>query len=323
MKAVVCPQYGSPDVLQVQQVAKPTPQADEVLIKVHATSVTPSDCAFRKADPFLIRLLYGLTKPRLTVPGVEFAGEIEAVGGAVTTFKVGDRVYGLSPDRFGAQAEYLVLPASKPLTLMPAQLPYTEAVGLADGAATALIFLRDVAHVQRGQRVLINGASGAVGIYAVQIAKYYGAHVTGVCSGANTALVQAAGADAVIDYTREDFTKNGQTYDVIFDAVGKRTYGACQQALTPMGVYLTTVPTLGTVFALLRTARSRGKRAAFTTAGLKQNRANLDFLTALFEAGALKAVIDRCYPLEQVAEAHRYVETGRKKGNVILTVVAD
>ncbi|MBK9746843.1 MAG: NAD(P)-dependent alcohol dehydrogenase [Chloroflexi bacterium] len=322
MKAIISTQYGSPDVLQFAEIAQPMPQADEVLIKVHAATVTPSDCAFRKADPFIIRLMYGLTKPRLAVPGVEFAGEIVAVGSAVTTFKAGDRVCGISPDRFGAQAEYLTLPVTKPLTLMSPRQSYAEAVGIVDGAATALLFLRDVAKVQRGQRVLINGASGAVGAYAVQIAKYYGAHVTGVCSAANVELVRSLGADAVIDYTREDFAKSGQAYDVIFDAVGKRTYGQCQRALTPQGIYMTTVPTLGTAVALLRTARSRGKRAGFTTAGLKQNRANLDFLTGLFDQGALRAVIDRCYPLAQVAEAHRYVETGRKKGNVIITVAA-
>jgi NADPH:quinone reductase-like Zn-dependent oxidoreductase len=289
-----------------------------VLVKVHAAVVGPSDCAFRKGEPFIVRLIYGLRKPRLSTQGVEFAGEIEAAGAAVTQFKAGDPVFGMSPNTFGAHAEYICLPETKPLARKTANFSYEEAVGLCDGAPTALTFLRDVAKLQRGQKVLINGASGAVGSAAVQLAKHFGAEVTGVCSAANVDLVKSLGADAVIDYTQEDFTRNGQTYDVIFDAVGKSSFRRCKGSLTPKGVYLTTVPTLGMVRDLLWTVFSSGKKAKFATAGLMQNHANLNFLKELAETGQIKAVIDRRYPLEQIAEAHRYVDTERKRGNVVI-----
>jgi NADPH:quinone reductase-like Zn-dependent oxidoreductase len=318
MKAIICTAYGSPDVLQLQEVPKPTPKENEVLVKVHAAVVGPSDCAFRKGEPFIVRLIYGLRKPRLATQGVEFAGEIEAVGAAVTQFKPGDPVFGMSPNTFGAHAEYVVLPETKPLARKPANFSYEEAVGICDGAPTALTFLRDVAKLQRGQKVLVNGASGAVGSAAVQLARYFGAEVAGVCSTANVDLVKSLGADAVIDYTQEDFTRNGQSYDVIFDAVGKSSFRRCKGSLTPKGVYLTTVPTLGMVRDLLATVFSSGKKAKFATAGLMQNHANLNFLKELAEAGQIKAVIDRRYPLAEVAEAHRYVDTERKRGNVVI-----
>jgi NADPH:quinone reductase-like Zn-dependent oxidoreductase len=321
MKAMLCTAYGSPDVLQLKEVAKPTPKDNEILIKVHAAVVGPSDCAFRKGDPFIVKLIYGLTKPKLATQGVEFSGEIDAVGKDVTLFKKGEQVFGLSPDNFGAHAEYMSLPEAKPVTIKPSNTTHEETVGLCDGAPTALTFLRDVAKLQRGQKVLINGASGAVGAYAVQLAKYYGAEVTGVCSTTNVELVKSLGSDHVIDYTKQDFTKNGQTYDVIFDAVGKSSFSQCERSLTQKGIYMTTVPTLGIVFQLLRTLMLGSKKARFAAAGLMQNKDNLDFLKELIEAGKIKPVIDRCYPLEQTAEAHRYVDTGRKKGNVIITVM--
>lgn len=322
MKAIVINQYGSADVLQLQEVAKPTPKDNEVLIKVHAAVVTPSDCAFRKGDPFIIKLIYGLLKPRIAVLGVEFSGEIEAVGKDVTLFKKGDMVFGMSPNQFGAYGEYLCLPQDTTLVTKPLQVSHQDAAAIVDGATTALTFLRDVAKVQRGQKVLVNGASGAVGIYAVQLAKYFGAEVTGVCSGVNVELVKAAGADTVIDYTKTDFTKTGATYDVIFDAVGKSSFSRCKSALTTKGVYLSTVPALGLMLQVLWTSIGGGKKAKFTTAGLIQNKDNLNFLKGLAEEGKLKAVIDRCYPLTHIAEAHRYVETGRKKGNVIIDLEA-
>jgi NADPH:quinone reductase-like Zn-dependent oxidoreductase len=318
MKAIISTRYGTPDVLQLRDIPKPMPKDNEVLIKVHAGVVTPSDCAFRKGDPFIIRLMYGWNKPRLAVPGVEFAGVVEAVGKDVTLFKPGDAVMGVSPDTFGAHAEYLCVPEDKPLVAKPDQTPYEVCAALMDGAPTALTFLRDAAKLQRGQRILINGASGAVGSAAVQLAKHYGAHVTAVCSGTNVEVVRALGADAVIDYTRENFTQQRGAYDVIFDAVGKSSFGRCHRALTASGVYLTTVPTMGIVFDVLRTAILGRKKAKFVTAGLMQNKANLDFLRGMVEAGVLRAVIDRCYSLEQVAEAHRYVETGRKRGNLVI-----
>jgi NADPH:quinone reductase-like Zn-dependent oxidoreductase len=312
--------YGSPDVLQLREVARPLPRAQEILVRVRAGVVSPADCAFRKGEPLLIKLIYGLTRPRLSTLGVEFAGEVEDVGPGVTRFKPGDQVFGMSPDRFGAHAEYLCLREDKPVITKPADTTYEEAAAILDGAPTALTFLRDVARLQRGQTVLINGASGAVGSAAVQLARAFGAKVTGVCSGANVALVRSLGADAVIDYTKEDFTRSGRTYDVIFDTVGKSTFARCRGALTPRGIYLSTVPTLDIALQMLWTIMSSGRRARFATAGLMQNNANLAFLKDLVERGQLKALIDRRYPLEGIAEAHRYVETGHKRGNVIITV---
>jgi NADPH:quinone reductase-like Zn-dependent oxidoreductase len=278
------------------------------------------DCVFRKGDPFLIRLFFGLTKPRRSILGVEFAGEIEAVGKAVQAFQPGDQVFGMSPDRSGAHAEYLCLPEDQPIALKSARMTYEEAVGICDGAPTALVFLRQIARVQRGQKVLIIGASGSVGTAAVQLARYFEAEVTGVCSTTNRDLVKSLGADQVIDYTQEDFTTNGQTYDVIFDAVGKSSFSRCQGSLTPGGVYLSTALTLTILLHMLWTGLRGGKKARFATAGLMQKKENLLFLKELFEAGKLKAVIDKRYPLEQMAEAHRYVETGHKKGNVVITI---
>jgi NADPH:quinone reductase-like Zn-dependent oxidoreductase len=318
MKASIIEAYGSPDVVQVKEVATPTPKDNEVLIRVHAASLTPSDCAFRKGDPFIIKVIYGFAKPKFPIGGVEFAGEIAAVGKDVSKFKVGEQVFGMNADNFGAHAEYLCLPHDKLIVTRPATMRPEEAVGIADGALTALIFLRDTAKTQPGQRVLINGASGAVGIYAVQLAKYYGAEVTGVCSTRNLDLVQAHGADTVIDYTKTDFTQNAQSYDVIFDAIGKSSFAACKNVLKPDGVYMTTVPTLAIVRDMLWTVLHGGKKAKFVTAGLMQNRDNLNFLKELFEAGKLQAVIDSCYPLDEIAEAYRYVESERKRGNVVI-----
>ncbi len=320
MKAIVYTRYGSPDVLQYQEVAQPTPKDNEVLIRVHAAVVGPADCAFRKGEPFIVKLIYGLRKPKYAILGTEFAGVIEAVGKAVRLFKTGDEVFGLSPNTFGAHGEYMCLPEDKALIVKSARMTYEDAVGICDGAPTALTFLRDTAHLQRGQNVLINGASGAVGAYAVQLAKHFGANVTGVCSTKNIELVTSLGADHVIDYTREDFTQNGQTYDVIFDAVAKRSFAECKASLTKTGVYLSTSPSLSIVWQMLWTSIRGGKKAKFATAGLMQNKDNLNVLKELFDAGKLKAVIDRRYPLEQMAEAHRYVDMGHKKGNVVIMV---
>ncbi len=320
MKAIVCTKYGTPEVLQLKEVEKPTPKDNEVRIKIYAAVVTPSDCAFRKADPFMVRFLYGLRRPKYTILGVELAGEIESVGKDVSVFKEGDQVYGMSPNSFGAHAEYMCLPEVNALFLKPANATFEEAAGVCDGATTALTFLRDKANIQSGQKVLINGASGAVGAYAVQLAKYYGAEVTAVCSTANVGLVKSLGADQVIDYTQEDFTKGGQTFDVIFDAVGKSSFSRCKGSLKQRGIYLSTVPTLGIMLQMLWTSKIGSKKAIFTAAGLKQSKENLGFLKELYEVGKIKSVIDRRYPLEQTAEAHNYVEKGHKKGNVVITV---
>lgn len=319
MKAIITTKYGSPDVLRLREVDKPVPKAHEILIKIHATVVTPADCAFRKADPFMTRLFSGLTKPNC-IPGFELAGEIEEVGSGVTLFKKGDQVFGTSGTGFGAHAEYKCLPETGVVITKPANLTYADAVAICDGGLTSLSFLRDIGNIQRGQQVLINGASGAVGAYGVQLAKYYGAEVTGVCSSVNVNLVQSLGADHVIDYTRSDFTANGNTYDIIYDAVGKSSFARCSNSLKQNGLYLSSVPSLAILLQMLWTSRFGRKRAYFAATGLKQKKENLTFLKELAEAGKLRSVIDRRYALEQMAEAHRYVDTGHKKGNVVITV---
>ena len=318
MKAIVCTGYGSPEVLQVQELDRPVPGANEVLVRVRAAVVGPSDCAFRKGDPFMVRLMYGLRRPRLAVLGVEFAGEVAAVGAAVTQFKPGDQVFGLSARRFGAHAEYLCLPEDSPLIVIPAATTHEAIVAICDGLATAATFLRDKARLQPGQRVLINGASGAVGAYAVQLAKHLGAHVTGVCSGANAELVRSLGADAVIDYTREDFTAGAQAYDVVFDTVGATSFGRCKGVLAPRGLYLPAVMNYRELAQMAWTALRGGRRVRSGTSTEKA--ADLVFLGELIEAGVIRPVIDRCYPLEEIAAAHRYVEQGHKKGNVVVTI---
>lgn len=318
MRAMVQISYGPPEVIVLQEIPKPSPGSKELLIRIQAAKVGPSDCAFRKGNPFMIKLLYGLSRPKFAIGGTELAGLIEAVGEEVQHFKPGDRVLGMSVKNFGAFAEYKCLSEESPLAVIPDNITFEEAVGVCDGGATALTFLRDKAKLRKGQKVLINGASGAVGIYAVQLAKFFGAEVTGVCSGANESLVRNAGADFVIDYTQEDFTRADKAYDVVFDAVGKRSFPECKRVLTSKGLYLTTAPKLSTLMQMMWTSLFKGKRAILATAGLMQNKANLTYLMELTNNGTLNAVIDRRYPLERLPDAHKYVETERKKGNVII-----
>ena len=324
MKAVVYERYGSPDVLHLAEIKKPMPKDNEVLIRVHATTVTTGDCNMRgfvfvpPGFKSISRLMFGLRRPRKSVLGVELAGEIAAVGKAVTRFKVGDPVFGIDGIRVGAYAEYKVMPEGAGLALKPANLGYAEAAAIPNGALTALTFLRKLGHVQQGQTVLIIGASGSVGSAAVQIAKHFGADVTGVCSTVNVELVKALGADQVIDYTQQDFTQNGQTYDVIFDTVGKSSFLACKNSLTATGRYLAGAGGPGVFGHMLRTSLFGGQKVLAGVSSEKQE--DLAFVKDLVETGAIRPVIDRTYPLEQIVEAHRYVDTGRKKGNVVITV---
>lgn len=323
MKAIVCTQYGSPDFLQLQEVQKPAPKNNEVLIRVHATSVTAADSMMRKPDPFISRLFLGLTKPKRSVIGTGFAGIIEAVGKEVTQYVVGDPVFGETGVRFGANAEYVCMPEDGVLALKPDKMSFEEAAPLCDGALTSLNFLKELANIQHGQSVLIIGASGGLGTAAVQLARYFGAEVTGVCSTVNVEMAKKLGANKVIDYTKEDFTRSGKTYDIIFDTVGKSSFSKCNKSLTQEGIYLSPVLRVSLLVQMLWTSMVGLKKAKFSATGLKpasELRILLKELKKIIEAGQLESVIDRCYPLEQAAEAHRYVDTGHKKGNLVITL---
>ncbi|MEP7358453.1 MAG: NAD(P)-dependent alcohol dehydrogenase [Anaerolineales bacterium] len=319
MQAMVYTRFGPPEVLQLTEVDKPSPQPKEVLIRIYATAVAAEDPGMRAAPG-----LNGILKPKRPILGFYLAGEVEAIGSAVTRFNPGDQVYGNTGlSVLGTYAEYVCLPEDGALAPMPANLSYAEAAAIPNGALTALPFLRDAAKLQRGQSVLIIGASGAVGSSAVQLAKAMGAAVTGVTSTPNLALVQSLGADVVIDYTTTDFTTMGARYDVIFDTTGKHSYGRCRGALTAQGVYITTVPTPVIMLRMLWSSRFGGQQVRFAATGLRPagaKAADLSFVNGLIEAGQLKPVIDRSYPLAQMAEAHRYVAAGHKKGNVVITV---
>jgi 2-desacetyl-2-hydroxyethyl bacteriochlorophyllide A dehydrogenase len=318
MKAIVYERFGPPEVLQLREVEKPTPKDNEVLIRIHATTVSAEDPGMRRSPG-----LNGIGKPRKTILGFYLAGEIESVGKNVERFRVGDGVFGYTGMSLGAYAEYICRPEASVLAMKPANVTYEEAAAVPNGALTALYFLRDRANVQSGQNALIYGASGAVGSAAVQLAKYFGAEVTGVCSTTNLEMVESLGADKVIDYTKGDFTKSGETYDVIFDAVGKSSFSRCKGSLKHRGVYLATVPTLATFLQMFWTSMAGGKNVIFGAASRSWSSEDLTFIKELVEAGKLRPVIDRRYPLEQIAEAHSYVAKGHKKGNVVITVEQD
>lgn len=330
MKAIVYTKYGAPEVLQLKDVEKPTPKENEVLIKIYATTVTATECTFRKGEPFFSRLFTGLTKPKITTLGEELAGEIEAVGDDVKIFKKGDQVFGTAGPGFGANAEYICIPEDGVLALKPINMSYNESASSVDGFLTSLPFLRDTGNIQSGlassagkQKVLIYGASGSVGAAAVQIAKYFGTEVTGVCSTTNLEMVKSLGADNVNDYTKEDFTKTGQTYDIIFDTVGKISFSDCKSSLKQNGIFLEAGIGMGIIPQVLLTSIFGSKKAKIAATGLRsphERTKDLILLKRLMEEGKIRPVIDMRYPLEQITEAHRYVDKGHKKGNVVITI---
>jgi len=330
MKAVIYTEYGPPDVLQLKEMEKPAPRDNEILIRNHATTVNIGDIwarNFKEITPSRFtmplplwlpsRIYFGFTKPRINILGSEFAGEVEAVGQAVKRFRKGDQVFGYRGQSMGANAEYLCVPEDGLVAIKPANMTYEEAAAVPYGALTALSLLRKV-NIQRGQKVLINGASGSIGSAAVQLARYFEAEVTGVCSTPGMEFVKALGADKVIDYTREDFTKNGETYDLIFDILGKSSFSSCQNSLKRNGIYLLASFKMKQLFQMLWTSRRNGKKVICALSSERPE--DLVLIRKLVEEGKIRSIIDRRYPLEQAAEAHRYVETGYKTGSVIITV---
>lgn len=319
MKAIVTTEYGTPDVLRLTDIAKPTPKDKEVLVKVFATTVNRTDCGFLSGMPLLVRLFSGLRRPKNPVLGNEFAGEIEHTGKDVTLFKQGDRVFGYNDVTFGAHAQYMVVTEDGAIATMPENSTFSECAPLIEGAHYALCDIR-AAKVTADQRVLINGATGAIGSAAVQLVKELGAHVTAVCDTRNLTLVKSLGADVVIDYTAQDFTKLNEQFDLVFDAVGKRSFGECKRILKSKGIYISTE--LGyknqNPFLAMITPLMGGKKLLFPIPTISKE--DVVFLKTLMERGAYKPVIDRTYPLEETVAAYKYVLTGQKTGNVIITV---
>ncbi|HYK07557.1 MAG TPA: NAD(P)-dependent alcohol dehydrogenase [Gaiellaceae bacterium] len=317
MKAVVWDRYGPPDVLRLEEVERPVPDEDQILVRVHATTVNRTDCGFRSARPFVTRFFTGVLRPKQRIPGMEFAGVVEATGAAVSEFAVGDRVFGVKGA--GAHAEFTCVRESSPLARMPAGLSFEEAAAACDGASLALACLRKAVTLQ-GRSLLVYGASGAVGTAAVQLGKHFGAEVTAVCNTKTIELVRSLGADEVIDYTEDDFTRNGKAYDVVFDAVGMHSFRRCRRSLKPGGTYTETDPGfMWHVPALSLVTRWVGDKTV--ALGItKYAKQDVELLKELIESGEYRPVVDRSYPLEDVVEAHRYVETGQKTGNVVLTV---
>lgn len=321
MKAIITTGYGSSEVFKLDQVAKPTAKANEILVRIHASSVTRADTMMRTGKPYIGRLFLGVTKPKHQIWGTGFAGVVESVGAEVTNFQPGDKVFGESIASFGTYAEYVTVPEDSVVAHLPKVLSFEAAAAICDGGITSLNFIRNIGEVQTGQKVLINGASGSLGTAAVQIAKYYGAEVTAVCSAANVALVQSLGADQVIDYKQQDFTKNKNSYDVIYDTVGIRSFSECKGALTVNGAYISPVLGMPLLGNMIMTSMFGKKKAKFSATGALPPKELKDLLTELIEiieAGHFNCVIDRTYQLEEVAAAHDYIDKGHKRGNVVL-----
>lgn len=323
MKAIIATTYGNHEVLELQQREVPIPKENEVLVKVVSCSVTTADTMMISGKPYLSRLFMGLNKPKNEIPGTGFAGRIVSVGENVIRFKTGDEVFGMSGMHFSANAEYLTIEEEGLVLHKPENLPFTEACTFGDGHLTSINFLKELGAIKPGQKVLINGASGSLGTSAIQLAKYYGAEVTGVCSSANVGLVKSLGADFVIDYTKEDFTNSGKKYDLIYDTIGKSSFGKAKRVLNTGGQYLSPVLNGGLMLTMLITSVFGSKKAKFTATGLKkpeESKALITELLGIFQSGNLKTVLDRQYPLEKVAQAHQYIASGRKKGNVAIIV---
>ena len=318
MKAAVQTRYGPPEVVRISEVEKPTAKDNEVIVEVHATTVNRTDCAYRAASPFFMRFLTGLTGPRAAVLGTEFAGVVESVGRGVTAFTVGDRVFGYNEGAFGAHADYLSIPEGGSLATMPANVTFEEAAPSTEGSHYALSHIR-AAKIQSGQDVLVNGATGAIGSAAVQLLKTLGVNVTAVCDKANVELVRSLGADRVIDRAAEDFTKDDQRYDVVLDSVGKSSFSQCRRILRPGGIYLSSElgPMAQNPFLALLAPLHRGKKVMFPIP--RHDRAMVEYFRGLLESSEFTPVLDRTYPLDQIVEAYRYVETGQKVGNVVIT----
>jgi NADPH:quinone reductase-like Zn-dependent oxidoreductase len=322
MKAIVATGYGAPNVLKLQQVEKPQPKENEVLVKVHASSATTADGMMRTGKPYFGRLMTGLTKPKHAIPGTGFAGVVETVGENVTSFKTGDRVFGETTLGFSTNAEFVAVPKNGVILPMPENMSYAEGTTYGDGHVTSMNFLKEIAQIKPGQKVLINGASGSLGTAAVQLAKFFGAEVTGVTSTRNAGLVKSLGADHVIDYTKKDFTKVNERFDVVFDTVGKSSFSKSKKILSESGLYVSPVLKFSLLLQMMRTSVFGKKKAKFAATGLRSDaelKSMINELVEIFKEGRLKTVIDRQYPLEKVAEAHRYIAAGHKKGNVIIT----
>lgn len=322
MRAILCTKYGSPDVLKLGEVKKPICKDDEVLIKIHATTVTAGDCELRSFNvkPLIwipARIYMGLRKPKRAILGMELAGEIESVGKSVKTFKKGDSVFADTGFHFGSYAEYVCLPSTNAIAIKPVNMTYEEAAAVPVGGLNALHFLRK-ANIQAGEKVLIYGASGSIGTFAIQIARCFGAEVTGVCGTTNLELVKSLGANKVIDYTKEDFIKNGEIYDVIFDTKGTTSFSHIKQSLKEKGRYLSANPRVVDMVTGIWASMTSSKRVILDASG--QETKDLIYIKGLIEDGKIKSVIDRQYPLEEIHEAHRYVEKGHKKGNVVIKV---
>lgn len=325
MKAIITTAYGSPEIFKVANVAKPSAKPNEILVRIHASSVTKADTMMRTGKPYIGRLMLGLTKPKNPIWGTGFSGIVEAVGSEVTKFKAGDKVFGENIDTMGTYAEYVTLPEDGIVAHLPENLSFEEAAGMCDGGITSLNFLINLGNIKTGHKVLINGASGSLGTAAVQIAKHFGAEVTGVCSTKNMELAWDLGCDEVIDYTKHDFTANQNSYDLIYDTVGVSSFTECRDALTEKGVYASPVLGMPLLSDMMVTSVFGKKKAKFSATGAlpaKETKRLLQILLEIIEAGNIRGILDRSYPLEQLAEAHEYVDKGHKMGNVVLKPVA-